>query len=634
MVLISGAICAGEEEFRYDETRSGFLYADQITVEEHAPEDLLSIRELPAFVTVIRLDPEAARFRTLPEVLAETVGVTIRDFGGLGSLSTVSVRGSSASQVLVLLDGIPLNTSQGGGVDLSHISLDSVERIEVLRGADSAVFGDGAIGGVINLVTRKFSVASLLSAHFSYGSLDTACSSLEFHRQFGMHSMKLHLHANRSSGNFEFRNDNGTAYNDQDDYDDTRLNNAFWSSGGSFWWKCHVRENWNITTSLEGVYADKEIPGIVTFPSRHAFQVDRRISGQVRLDGWNLGSLLDDFNLTAHWIYSGLEFDDPEGEQIGVPVHTRQRDTAFGASSYFRKATGAGRFEFGLHGEQERLQDRQFDSPDRAGWAATCKHDIGFWGARFQVSSLLRYDHISLGTARWSPKFGLRWRFTDSLSFKANAGGAFRAPSFNELYMNLGFITGNEDLEPETGSTLDAGLVFENRRGRLSAAIFEMNTRNLIRYILVSGFRYRPVNIGKAQSRGIECETAWNLWRQLNVSSSYTWLQARDRSGDPAYHKKIIPGQPQHDWFSRITWQGARWQPFLEWRYISGNYVTRANSRRLPVRQIGNAGIQYQFSRSFEVGIEVKNFTGNDVVDVQGFPLPGRSLTVNTAFRF
>jgi vitamin B12 transporter len=102
---------------------------------------------------------EAARFageaKGVAELVSTAPGVAVSDYGGLGQLTTVSIRGSTANGVLVLLDGLPLNTAFGGAVDLSTIPAGWIDRIEVVRGAEGALYGPGALGGVVNVLTPR-----------------------------------------------------------------------------------------------------------------------------------------------------------------------------------------------------------------------------------------------------------------------------------------------------------------------------------------------------------------------------------------------------------------------------------------------------------------------------------------------
>src|SRR3989338_2186724 len=141
------------------------------------PEEVAS-QNSTSFVDVLLVSPKE-HGKSVSDFLKTQKGITVRSQSSSGSLATANIRGivaGKAERVLVLLDGVRLNTAQGSGVDLSRISLSSVEKIEILRGGESALYGSDAIGGVINIVTRKNSphpqLTYGLSDHFNYSLMD------------------------------------------------------------------------------------------------------------------------------------------------------------------------------------------------------------------------------------------------------------------------------------------------------------------------------------------------------------------------------------------------------------------------------------------------------------------------------
>jgi len=180
-----------------------------------------------AFVTVI----DAAEFRdsatSVPELLQKSVGVSIRRFGGPGSLATASIRGSSAEQVTVLLDGVPLNRARSGAVNLSNIPLRIVERIEVYRSFAPLRFQPGAIGGVVNIVTRTPGEGPTADARATYGSFGTYEVNGAHSGRNGAWSHLLSATAGGSDGDFEFKDDNGTRIEPSDDETTDRENNDY-----------------------------------------------------------------------------------------------------------------------------------------------------------------------------------------------------------------------------------------------------------------------------------------------------------------------------------------------------------------------------------------------------------------------
>ena len=629
----SAAVCADDDlpsdsdgATKFTDSNGYLEYSTTIRVEADRPDDPHVINELPAFVTVIRLDPDMPSFKTLPELLSGAVGVTIKDFGGLGKLSTVSIRGSSANQVMVLLDGIPINTASDSGVDLSSLSLENIESVEILRGADSAVYGSGAIGGVVNLVSRKDRKPGwTIDGSTTYGSFGTMNVSVGTWAQRDPGRLRVSARYQRTDGDFTFLNDNGTAFNPDDDYDDTRLNNSLESFDGSIWFRTEPFRDAMLSGSLEGFVADKGIPGLTTFPSEHATQSDRRLTGHARLEQ-NLSS--DDFkrlHLEVQGKYVGMDFSDPEGEQTGVPLETSQRTRSIGVGTGYDFDHRFGTGGFAVSYNREQLADRVFDDPLRESAAVSGRHDLGMFDDSLWMTTLLRFDSISDADSHWSPKIGVRLFLTNRFSIKTNTGYGFRAPSFNELYLEAGYITGNPDLLPEEAVSYDAGFAYESPRCRIEAAWFRIDSDDLIQYQLVSGFRYKPFNIGRAQSEGIELDGSVNLGPGLTLSGSWTWDRAVDRSDEPNVDGKQIPGRPEHDLFGKIAWNHHAVGLWAELHYLSGNFVTRANTKELDGRMTGNAGASWEVTKSVQAGLEVKNLNDDHVVDVRGFPLPPRS---------
>lgn len=116
------------------------------------------------FIEIINLESVKNRYSSLTEILERESGVRVRRFGGLGSYSTLSIRGSNPNQVKIYIDGIPLNNSGGGEVNLSDLPFDNLEKIEIYKSGSSAGFSGSAIGGTVNLVTKKKTLSLLLGS--------------------------------------------------------------------------------------------------------------------------------------------------------------------------------------------------------------------------------------------------------------------------------------------------------------------------------------------------------------------------------------------------------------------------------------------------------------------------------------
>ncbi|MFC1526931.1 TonB-dependent receptor plug domain-containing protein, partial [Candidatus Latescibacterota bacterium] len=200
------------------------LLMDEMLVRARRPGSAVPV---PAFVQVISLADEGRLAASVPELLDQAAGVNIRRQGGLGSFSTISIRGSTAEQVQVYLDGVPLNQASGGGVDFGNLPVSGVESIEVYRGAVPARFGGNSIGGVVHLRTRAATGQAHGLVHASTGSFGTRRlgASVGGSRR-GWRTLGL-VDYEGSDNDFRFWDDNGTEYNPADDEWAERANSDF-----------------------------------------------------------------------------------------------------------------------------------------------------------------------------------------------------------------------------------------------------------------------------------------------------------------------------------------------------------------------------------------------------------------------
>ena len=591
-----------------------------------------SLDDPPVFVQVIEMKDYRGRFVTVTDALRQAAGVTTRDFGGLGKASTISIRGSTAEQVVVLVDGVRLNPSTGGGVDLSGISANQIERIEIVRGGDSAFYGEGAVGGVVNIVTKKAGAPKSSSVGASYGSFNTLDAKASHAQRFetgGFLASATYLH---SGGRFPYDSDNGTTLDESDDRTRLRKNNAVDDRN------LLVKGDWAVSNHLvfsaqnDLHSAIKGVPGLVTFPSEKAWQADLRNVAQVNATLADLPVSGLNFRTALSYRYNQLTFADRLGEQTGVPVQNGYTENEPRVRETIQYIWGAHQI-WTLQGEWAKIllreTDNTFGHPERDVWAAALRDQVILWGDRISLVPAVRYDDASDAGSQWSPKFGLHFRPWHWLVLKGNAGRSFRAPNFSELYFNQGFVVGNPDLKPERATSFDAGLQIVTRPVFFEAAWFRSDVEDLIEYTLISGFRYKPLNIGQARTEGAELIATVNPVRYLTASGAYTLTYAIDTTDQENRSGNQIPGRPRNQAFGRIEAGPDFLRAFAEYSYIGPNFITQANTKLLDARKILNTGIVVHPDEQTAFGVEMKNVLDDRAVDVRGFPLPGRSVFVS-----
>ena len=218
------------------------------------------IRDRSTFATVVDVRESTARIDSLADVLSENVGVQVRRFGGLGAFSTVSIRGSTPSQVDVYLNGVRLNQANFGLVNLGDIPLDNLERVEIYRGFSPLQLGAGGIGGSINLVTRQVVGETVNSVSGSYGSFDTRKFTLYRSQAFTNLGYLVLFNYTGSKGDFKFLDDNGTPFNPFDDDEVRRQNNNFRSLNVDAKGEMTLA-GWHITLLNDFFTKDQGVPG-------------------------------------------------------------------------------------------------------------------------------------------------------------------------------------------------------------------------------------------------------------------------------------------------------------------------------------------------------------------------------------
>jgi len=285
-------------------------------------------RGSPAFVEEIDIDEHRPGL-SLPELLDQAVGVDIRSSGGLGSFSTISIRGSTAEQVQVYLDGVPLNQAMGGGVDMGDLPVEGVESIEIYRGAVPARFGGNSIGGVVHIRTRGLGAGQRVRVQGTLGNWGNRQLSGSVEGMLrGRKYMLLGEYA-ASDNDFTFLDDNGTEYNPDDDESARRLNNDMRSLRTLIKTEQQIgRSRLQVHNSLD--IKHQGIPNISNNQSLDTRLDKWRSVSEGELYGRLPGANRTGYRLTGYHLHQQYEYRDPEGS-VGVgKQHDRNTTTSLG----------------------------------------------------------------------------------------------------------------------------------------------------------------------------------------------------------------------------------------------------------------------------------------------------------------
>jgi len=481
---------------------------------------------LPHTTVITRADIDRQQAHDVLELLSQQAGVEMARSGGFGSQASLFLRGTNSSQTLVLVDGIRLNTAVGGTATIGGINLDSVERIEIVRGNLSSLYGSEAIGGVIQIFTRGGGAPGA-SASVEAGAGHSRIGTVAANTKFGTTEFALaggFREAKPFSAIDAGRVDVVAPFmlGANPDLDENR------NRTGSLRVRQPLGERAEIAASAWTTLNDTDFDSTSDGPDathhEHSQQAAWQVAGRVALTDWwttrlQAGQARDTSIDTSSnpFSFSSGEFQArnrqldwintfavlPAAElQLGL----EQLDQRGASSSYDPNFAGA---------------LVSFDRRARAVWSGITAHD----GAQQLQLNLRNDDYSDVGSATTGlAAYG--YEIAPGWKLNAQYSTAFRAPSFNDLYFP-GF--GNPQLKPERARTVEAGLAYAAGTTRVRLAAYRTRTDNLIAFDTVTS---EPQNIARAKIDGAELSASTMLadWRiDLSLDASRPTDESTDQ---------------------------------------------------------------------------------------------------------
>jgi vitamin B12 transporter len=481
LAVIAGAtlaLCAAPPTLAQIQPRAASLEPIFVTA-ARSPQ---SLADLIADVTIIGPDEiSRAGAQSLAGLLARVPGVEIATNGGPGSTTSVFLRGANRGHTLVLIDGLRIGSSSDGATAFEAIPLDQIDHIEILRGPASSLYGADAIGGVIQIFTRRGEGAIAANASAGYGTYATGAATAGVAGGDRAWRYALQAGARRSDGFTAIGNPANSSYNpDRDGYRDE-----------------------SVSGSLGYRFAPEQEVSIQFFRSRENAQFDAAPGFDDRtITTLTSYSIASRNRLVSFWTsrLEAGEGDDDSVSQTGFgPSRFKTRQHQYAWQNDL--ALPQGGLSLALERREERL-----DSD--AGFAVTARNTnavVAVWQWRDGPQALqanLRRDESSQFGARTTGALAYGYALGD-LRAGASYGTAFKAPTFNDLYFP-GFS--NPDLRPETAHNAEAALRYA--RGDLSAGIvaYRNRVRDLIVFQCDAAFNCAPQNVATARLEGVTLE--------------------------------------------------------------------------------------------------------------------------------
>ncbi len=585
-----------------------------------------SVRDPSATLTTRDATAARAEAKDASELLSTTPGTVVQDSGGAGQRKTLSLRGAAPNAVLVLLDGVPL-AGPGAAVDLSRIPVAALERIEVLRGGGSARYGPGAMGGVVNLVTRAPDGHARVFADFTQGSFATTQLSAGGTASLLGGDGLLLLHGLRSEGTFDFRYDDQPSIAGNALSTMTRANNGALQGGGLARFRRRLGDT-QLDLLGEGTVEARGLAGPVQNPSNSATQSTGRGTFSARTQ-----TSLESGGTLSTLAFARLDDTTLSGTFFGAGTYRQLEASAAVEAVYSRLFAGRHGVTALVSGGGDWLREPSHTNPAWGRFAAMAADEVLFFDGALAVNGSARVD-VAGRFVVFSPKLGAVVELPRGFSVRANAGQASRPPAFTELYVVQGTLLPNAELRPERALVGDVGAAWTHEKGRLSATGFLSLYEDLISYEYYPPNLARPYNFAAARVAGLEVEGAVRPWQWLEATASYTYLDTQNLKDDPRYYLKSLPFRPHHRVHARVS-GGPEWlRARAEVLFQSSQFTNRTETLVLPDRAFVNVGVTVMPWKNPQITVsaELKNVLDVQTQDLDGYPLPPRAFFVTVGF--
>ena len=540
------------------------------------------------------------------QVLDRVADVRMDTYGSMGARSDISMRGSSANQVYVMVDGRPVNLPSLGMADLSQYPADQVERIEVIRGPGSVLYGAGALAGVVNIITRDPPEKMTTGLNASYGTKNTRIIQLDNGAKIGDLGYLVNASQNASDGWRDNDACDGYHVAGKLDYDVSPESRLVFSSGFS-------RQN-------------KGVPGATDWLTPHAKQYDRQYWFDLthKYEFETNTCLTSKAFLNQYW----QNYKDPDSLTDDVSKNQK-------AGADIQQTLPMGERHLllgGVYLENNYVNIKDAEGVSRIGGnrdlftgAVFLQDEISFL-EKFVATPGLRCDVQSKWGAELSPKISGLYKIGADTRLKASVGRGYRAPTVNELYWRDAYTIGNPDLKPEESFSYDAGIQQDiGKRSTIGVGLFQSHVKKLISWFDDGQGLYKAENVNDAFIQGLEAEL--NVWftDQISGALNYTLLDARDSSGE--YDGEALIYRPKNKIGASLGYQVAcGFKLNFNADYTGRVYTDRDNTQELGGFFTLGAYAAQTLCKGVEIFARGDNILNRQYQLVNGYPMPGASV--------
>ncbi|RZV19307.1 TonB-dependent receptor plug domain-containing protein [Aliarcobacter butzleri] len=582
-----------------------------------------SIKDVTSNIDVITAeDIEARKFKTVVEALNSLQGVSISSNGGMGTLTQVYLRGMNSNKTLVLIDGIRYNNPTDGSVDFAHLMINDIERIEVIKGAQSSVWGADASAGVINIITKSSQKGTHGSASVEYGKYNTKTSKATISHKNENFDTKLSALRVDTDGFSAISPKSSDADNFEDDgYRNTTVDLKL---GYNF------DDNNRVSTSYQTIDAKTNFDDML-YASTFPWGIDSIASANSKAQTKTRNTLAginyeNKNNFATTDVYTNYSRFKNESEAPSFTSKNKTDIREYGIKSSIPYLADSSTITIGA--EYKNFEDKEDLNKKYNSKATYLTNTNKFFNDKTIITEAFRYDKYSDFDNKATGKIGIKQYIIDELNVSSNYGTGYNTPTFIQLYKTA--WGGNPNLEPEKTKGYDIGIEYKG----FSVTYFDTKVNNLIQSVQIAPWTYQNQNInGDSKFKGTEIAYKKSVIEDVFVNLNYTNLSAKNANGEKLLNRPTnkfgfgVDYYGLKDFHFNINGEyiGTRYSPnFIDFneRTKTGNYT------------IWNAVVDYDINKTFSTYVKLDNMFNKDYQIVDGYATSQRAAFVGLKASF
>jgi len=571
-----------------------------------------TVDETMAPVTIITAeDISRLQANSITEVLSLTPGVDLISSGGFGSKTSLHLRGTNSDHVLTLIDGIAVGSATSGTMAFEYLPVDQIERIEIVRGPRSSLYGADAIGGVIQIFTRKGIKNQDAAIELAYGNENTS----KFNAHYANSNEKTQYHLGVSLFNTDGYNFVGNKNGKKHGYDNSSI-----SLSGSH----KLTEVIDLSGLFLHSQGNSEFDGSFVNNTDYIEQViGAKLNAEIN-DLWTMS-----FKIGQSQSNSDNNFDSLKKSHFDTTSYhsSWQNDIAISDNNLFT---------LGIDYKKDKVDSNtNFIQTSRDNHALFAQYQL--FAQSYDLSASLRHDDNESYGRHNTGNISLAFPINKSIRLTTGYGTAFKAPTFNDLYYPeenypayteggpTSSYSGNPSLQAEKSDSFDLGLKGNWNNQQWSINYFNTKVDNLIEYISelnVSTNNYVGTmkNISNAKIKGLELSYQLDFFN-WHVQSNYTWLDHKNTDTD-----KLLPDRSKHLFNLQLDQSIGKYSYGLSMQTASKRYIDTHEQYSLPGYTVYNLRLNYQINKQWSIKGKINNLFDKEYAQNARFALSQKYL--------